>query len=59
MVSSATPVISTMHTSPAAGGVILRGCDNGTSVAIECKQTRPDDRGCDNEGVVVAVSSTP
>ena len=29
--------------------MILRGGANGTSVAIECEQTRPDDRGCDNE----------
>ena len=46
MVSSAPPVMATMHRSPAAGG-----CDGGTSVAIECEQTRPDDRGCDNEEV--------
>ena len=28
-----------------------RGCYNGTLLANECKQTRSDGRGCDNEGV--------
>ena len=31
--------------------MILEGCANGTSVAIEFAQTRPDDRGCDNDSV--------
>ena len=49
VVSSVPPMISAMHRSPADGGVITRGGDNGTLVAIECEQTRPDDRGYDNE----------
>ena len=32
-------------------GVPTRGSYNGIFLANECKQTRPDDRGCDNEGV--------
>ena len=44
--SGVPPVRSTMRRNPAAGG-----CDNGMSVAIECEQTRPDDKGCDNEEV--------
>lgn len=40
MVYHAPPVISTMHGSPAAGV-----CDDGTSVANDYEQTRPDDRG--------------
>ena len=49
-------VISTMHGSNAAGvcaneGVSQPGSYNAPLLANECKQTRPDDRGCHNEGV--------
>ena len=44
-----------MHGSPAAGGGADEGARqrgggyNGALLANECKQGRPDDRGCDNE----------
>lgn len=49
MVSSVLPVTSTTHGTPAAGGCdiegVTRGGNNEASVANECVQTRPDDRG--------------
>ena len=35
---------------------MLRGGANGTSVAMECEQTRPGDRGCDAKEVWQAIS---
>ena len=52
VVSRVPPVMNIMHGSLAAGVCdISMGCDNGTSVADEREQTRPDGGGGDDEGV--------